>query len=149
MKHSLIGLVVGGLVLAACAKNGEPFLSFGELCASRAADVCSARTSCCAEESQSDDCLERETNDCQALRMRIARVEEDQVYDSEAAALVAAEQREALAECSAPFPLTRFFQGTLEEGSPCARATQCTSGVCGVDTQVCESAEEVTLCPGE
>jgi hypothetical protein len=147
VKQRAIWLGISGIALGACAEKGDPFLTFGELCARRAEDVCAARTAPCCEVESTDDCVEQETRACETLRKHIAKVESTLRYDSQVAARVAAEQRQALDQCEPPFPLTRFFEGTRDEGSACERDTQCTSGVCGADSQACESAEGPELCP--
>ena len=136
------------VALAAC-KDDELLLGFDQLCPFRAENICAARASCCAEGTVAPDCVEQETSACTAERDRIAGVESELTYDSSAASLTLDEEEAALAQCEAPFPLESFFEGALELDEPCTRDTQCASGHCGIESKVCESAEEVTLCPAE
>ena len=136
------------VALAAC-KDDEFILGFDQLCPLRAENICAARASCCAEGTVAPDCVEQETDACTAERDRIAGLEEDLTYDSSSASLTLDEEQAALSQCEAPFPLPSFFDGALALDEPCTRDTQCASGHCGIESEVCESAEEVTLCPAE
>ena len=139
-------------LLCACKGQSDSFLTFGELCVSRSQDICSARAwSCCDEDEGTCDqeaCVARERMVCAEARARFAD-ESELNYDSKQAALLAAEQRLALDDGESPFPLGRFFQGTLAEGERCERDAQCESDYCGADSAVCESVEVGGLCPAE
>lgn len=138
-----------GLLLAACREKGEPFLGITELCPRRAQEICAARAEpCCADGSASENCVKEETDACEAARKRIAK-ETELEYQSQYAASVASEQSDALFNCEAPFPVERYFKHTRAEGEACERGTQCESGQCGAESEVCESAEEASLCPAE
>jgi hypothetical protein len=136
------------LVLAAC-KHDEFILGFDQLCPLRAEDICSARAACCAEEALAPDCVAQETQVCEAQRQKIAGVEAQLQYDSRTASDKLDEEQAALLECGAPLPVPSFFEGAAALDEPCTRDTQCASGRCGDESGVCESADEVTLCPAE
>jgi hypothetical protein len=138
----------GCVALAAC-KDDEFILGFDQLCPLRAESICSARASCCDEAAVAPDCVEQETNACSAERDRIAGLEAELTYDSSAASFTLDDEQSALTQCGAPFPLPSFFEGARALDEPCTRDTHCASGHCGTESGVCESAEEVTLCPAE
>lgn len=141
------------LLWVGCEKNhGDPFLTFAELCPSRAEDICAARLStCCDGDAEACDqkaCLDEETALCDEQRAHFAD-EIELEYDSERAARVAAEQRAALDVGDGPFPLGRFFEGALAEGKSCERDAQCESDDCDEATHVCAGSAEAALCPVE
>ena len=92
--------------------------------------------------------MKEETDACEAQRKQIGK-ETELEYQSQYAANIASEQSDALFDCKAPFPLERYFKHARAEGESCERGTQCESGRCGAESEVCESAEEASLCPAE
>jgi hypothetical protein len=147
VKLLLSGVCVLGVLLGACREKGGSFLGMTELCPRRAEQICSALESCC-EGGEGRGCLKRETDACEALRKQIGK-ETGVTYQSEHASDVTNDQALALDNCEAPYPLQRYFTNTRPDGEACERDTQCWSGLCGSESEVCESADEASLCPLE
>jgi hypothetical protein len=147
VKLLLSHVCVLGVLLGACREKGEAFLGITELCPRRAEQICSALESCC-EGGEGTSCVKRETDACEALRKQIGN-ETGLQYQSEHASDVTNEQAAALDNCEAPYPVQRYFKNTRADGETCDRDTQCESGLCGSDSEVCERAEEASLCPVE
>jgi hypothetical protein len=120
-------------------------LPLDELCPRIAADICSARE-LCACETGLENCAKEELARCEEQSDHF-EADSDLDYAAERAASVANAQVEALDACGGPVPLGQFFEGTRADGEECERDSQCESGACDPDAQICQAPEPVSLCP--
>lgn len=145
-----VWLAAGLALLIGCKDDEGALLPFDQFCRVRAENICSVRVPpCCAEDDRAPDCIERETDACETQRERIAGLESELDYHASNASQKVDAELSELEQCQAPRPLPSFFEGALEEGDACKRATQCASGACGAESGVCEPAPEISLCSGE
>jgi hypothetical protein len=130
------------LLLGACSDD-PPFQSFATICEELAEDICDARAGGCCAGVDPTTCVSAELARCKPQLQAFEA--EDLDYDSREAASKRRAARTLLDACGAPPTLASFFTGGLVDGTPCERDTQCSGGLCTLDTRVCAPAVPV-LC---